>query len=381
MSKHDDDFGTALPRLPQQRPTQQRPMAITPFRAVPTIVARPAMAVPARPAVRPMPTSPVYAIPARPVLRSGPTNPVMDAITSPSGREAAVKAAILVNNPRIVPSDIMQQTPAALASQAFGPSPSESFSPLPSGAMADGGGGSGASDDGGQQSVDWSMLNDSSPVSAGTPAKALAIVAPSEALPAAPVKESFWSKLLALFGFGKKQLATPTVHGEHDGPNTTRGMVESVVRRARNGDQNAMALIALVRDNAKQGHGKAQETFALLQEYVRTHPVGSGNNPRIVSSQVQGPLIRIGGEFPDAVALSHGPTLTNGRIEEMLSRFSGEQQDAIRFGMANKDSAASRNPVVRIGKILGHARRLQAVRMRDSSLHKFDPRVAAELDE
>lgn len=207
--------------------------------------------------------------------------------------------------------------------------------------------------------------------------------------------QSFWSKLLALFGFGKKAAPAATVHGEDN----LQSMVESVVRRARNGDQNAMALIALVRDNAKKGHPKAQETFALLNEYVRCNPVGGshmGYEPDYVAltqaaggarwngdpdyvALTQAVDARWGGEYADAVALSHGPLLTNPRIRALLARFNGAQQHAIVFGIEHPTSQ-HKGHAVRIGRILGHARRLQAVRHRMPLSH-FDPMVGWELGE
>ena len=112
---------------------------------------------------------------------------------------------------------------------------------------------------------------DGPPPSASAPATTMAI--PSAIAPVAKADKGFWTKLLELFGFGKKDAAA-AVHGE-DG---LQGMAESVVRRARNGDQNAMALIALVRRNAMSGNPRAQASYAVMQNYVNQNPVG---NPRI----------------------------------------------------------------------------------------------------
>jgi len=235
-----------------------------------------------------------------------------------------------------------------------------------------------AIDDGSGQSVDWSMLDDGNPGPVTGPAALASLQAsavpglkPNAAIQSAiaPAKLSLWERFLAFLGFGTKT-TTASVHGESS---ELQSMVESVVRRARNGDQNAMALIALVRDNAKTGHPKAQETFTLLQEYIRTNPVGG------VASY---PRIGIDHTYPDAVALSHGPLLTNPRIGKLLTRFGGQDQHAIRFGIENRHTLhAAQHQGVRMGRILAHARRLQAVRMPHSSLSKFDHRVGWELGE
>ena len=424
MSKHDD-FGTALPRLAST--VAARTITVTPFRATApaiAVVARPSTPPPvavqhasvpavmamapaqlaaqafasAKPVYTPIASTPLLATPSRPALdmtvRPSSPDPVLAAINSPAGREAAAAAAGIVGTGlSLSPNTIVSQLPVAQ-----GASPNTSGNGV--GAPDDGGAG-GAVDSG--QSTDWGDpstqdWSDSATVTSGTPATALALVPGSTLAPSAAAKvasatlatpavaESFWSKLLALFGFGKKAAVTPpapTVHGE---AGSTQAMVESVVRRSRNGDQNAMALIALVRDNAKKGNPKAQHAFTLLQEYVRTHPVDS--NPRIgldpdYVAMTQAPGTRWAGEsdatFSDAVALSHGPLLTDGRIHHMLSRFGAEDRKGVLHGMANPHSTHPHRGV-RLGKILGQARRLQAVRMRNSSLHKFDPRVGAELD-
>jgi hypothetical protein len=201
----------------------------------------------------------------------------------------------------------------------------------------------------------------------------LAVRAPIAPPPVPPPAKSFWQKLKELFGFGeKKPTAGATMSGE---PTDVRSMVESVVRRARNGDQNAMALIALVRDNAQAGDQKARASYELLCEYVRCNPVENGSAPPFNP--------RIGA---DAVALSHGPKLLNPRIERLLSRFNGEGREAILHGLRNPSAPSpSRRPdinsAVRMGQIVGQARKLQAVREPGSSIAKFDTNVGWELGE
>ncbi len=182
--------------------------------------------------------------------------------------------------------------------------------------------------------------------------------------------KSLWQRFLAFLGFGPKVPAV-TVHGE---TGDLRSMVASVVRRARNGDQNAMALMALVRNNAAKGHPRAMESAEHLNEYIRSNPVRGESNPRIGND----------GTYADAVALSHGPKLHHPRVAAFLSNFSGEEQQAVAFGILHKDAANANHPIhsqaIRMGKIVGQARSIQAVRERGSSLKAFDPRVAWELE-
>ncbi len=83
-------------------------------------------------------------------------------------------------------------------------------------------------------------------------------------------------------------------------------VAESLVRRARQGDQNAVALISEVRRCASSGVAKAQESFAALQKYINENPmkedevtsIGRDNVPRAP---------KISGR---AVQLANGPALS-----------------------------------------------------------------------
>lgn len=192
---------------------------------------------------------------------------------------------------------------------------------------------------------------------------------------ASPPKPSLWVRFLTFLGFRKRETGA-SIHGEG-----LQSMIEGVVKRARCGDQNAMALIALVRDNAAKGDPKAATSLLLLKEYVKANPVGFGYEPDYVAlTQAVGTRWAGDDVFCDGVALSHGPVLTNHRVREGLGQFGGEARNAAQFGMSHLESESKRNDV-KAGQILGHARRLQAVRMRESSLTKFDPVVGWELGE
>ncbi len=211
--------------------------------------------------------------------------------------------------------------------------------------------------DAADQSVDWTP-----PKSMATTTLAKMTTAPA----LATVKKSLWQRFLSLFGFGKKDSAVMAGEGSD-----FVSMAESVVRRARNGDQNAMALIALVRDNAKAGYPQAQAAFTVMERYVRANPVTAAMH---------------GGEevdecYADAVALSHGAPLSNPRIGALFAGFGAEEQLAIRHGMTHGARPGERNSFVRMGRILAEARRIQAVRQPDSSLSQFDSRVGWELGE
>ncbi len=81
-----------------------------------------------------------------------------------------------------------------------------------------------------------------------------------------PRPVTVWEKILDIFGLFKPK-SESTMAGE-----SKRAAVESVVFRARQGDQNAMALIQLVRENAITGDPNAQESYALIDSYTRKNP-------------------------------------------------------------------------------------------------------------
>lgn len=56
--------------------------------------------------------------------------------------------------------------------------------------------------------------------------------------------------------------------------NPMQATARDVVERARAGDQVAMGILVEVRDNAKRGNRKAQESSRVITQYIKTHPQG-----------------------------------------------------------------------------------------------------------
>ena len=408
MSKREDDFGAAAMMASRSVTASALKSALVTTNAKPAIaiVAKPAMPAAVSTISAKTPTAVVSALTAKSaaaqraaalIQAEPPTKPKFDlsVATSPIAKEAGIAAAAHQAASTIpdASAQVNPQVPAGASLYEPPPQAQEEQAPA-------------APQESASAEPDWTPPDTS---------KALALVPPTAAMvPTAPtaVKESFWSKLLSLFGFGKKKAPTATVHGEG---NNLQTMTASVVRRARNGDQNAMALIALIRDNAAKGHPRAVESFEHLKEYVRCNPV-DGSNPRIgyepdyvaltqapgtrwagdalgygdpdYVALTQAPGTRWAGDstYPDAVALSHGPKLTNPRIGEFLSRFAGEEQQAVAFGIKHRAHASERakSPkiarAIRMGKIVGQARGIQAVRERGSNIKAFDVNVGWELE-
>ncbi len=151
----------------------------------------------------------------------------------------------------------------------------------------------------------------------------------------------------------------------------------SLVTRARAGDQNAMGMIAQVRETAKKGGFHARVAFGMLEEEVHSRPIFGQEaatpppHPRVIRALVMPEHFypglrhawnRKGGFTAMIVALANGPKLTAGRIDRMVQ---GVPNDAP--GRAGR-------------KALAVARSIQAVRL-GFPLAQFSKMVAWELGE
>jgi len=155
-----------------------------------------------------------------------------------------------------------------------------------------------------------------------------------------------------------------------DPSNSQEAAAASLVRRARAGDQNAMATLNLIRENAAKGEPKAVSMYDLLCGYVRRNPV-----------QEQRAAAKA---FAAAVRLSHSDVLDNSRIYEYTSTMPEDEEAAFVEGMYQRPAFGS-DPRIRranfMGQTIGLARRLQAVRMPQSRISHYDHACAWELGE
>jgi hypothetical protein len=99
--------------------------------------------------------------------------------------------------------------------------------------------------------------------------KSAAPIATPVALAVAP-KPGLFARFMAWLGFVKKTEAK--IAG--DAPMSRLEAAGSLVRRARQGDQNAMAIIVMARQNAGTGNVQAKLAVACIKKYIETHPVG-----------------------------------------------------------------------------------------------------------
>jgi len=187
---------------------------------------------------------------------------------------------------------------------------------------------------------------------------------------------------------------------------------KEVVERARAGDQNAMAMIVMVRDQAIQGNEKARESQRAILEYIRKNPVqvadafahshvGEDAKQALAYVSKRGPVLGlialfiIGSDSPDAmlngsIILANGPRLTNPRISAIGSAIDNDDERRLFYaGVCFKRippnllqrCVPEQRPIINAGKCVGLARAIQEVRAPDSSLTKFSPVVGWEHGE
>lgn len=169
-----------------------------------------------------------------------------------------------------------------------------------------------------------------------------------------------------------KSTAPAVMHG--DPSNSQEAATVSLVRRARAGDQNAMATLNLIRENAAKGETKAVAMYRMLCAHVRANPIAAihGKSSGDVRS------------YAAAVRLSHGEPLSNSRIREYTATMSADEQNAFVAGMYQRPvfgSDPSLHHANFMGRSVAIARRLQDVRSPLSPISNYDHACAWELGE
>lgn len=190
------------------------------------------------------------------------------------------------------------------------------------------------------------------------------------------------------------QPSKPSQRRNRDRQNAARDVVE----RARSGDQVAMGILAVVRDNAKAGQETARQSLRAIEKYIRAHPpiaIGrkrmSADRPDAATALWQDrrvetilkalPLVEF---WPGAVALSHGPRLDDQRLEALNAELNDETQTVFQGGVNHWRSRAPAGvdgKAWHAGRIIGLARCLQRVRLPQVPIAILFPITAWELGE
>jgi hypothetical protein len=222
-------------------------------------------------------TLPAKAPTAAATLASAATD-VSAAITASSGPVTGASPAVAAALPAIVPTNPMAVTAAPVA---------------PTGSSGGGtGGGSGGNSGGGstyEETPDpraeaQSTQSAWSPPISAPPSTALALAPAPAPSPAAPTGSAMPAPTKGIFAriwdffFGVKAPAPiaalpagPTAAATKVGSELEQA-AESLVKRARMGDQNAMAMIDMVRRNAPTVPA-ARVSYGLMKAYIEAHPV------------------------------------------------------------------------------------------------------------
>jgi len=155
--------------------------------------------------------------------------------------------------------------------------------------------------------------------------------------------------------------------------------VGEVIERARQGDQNAMAIIALVRRNSKKGNPRARTSFRLFKKYIDLHPVAKFGNEVAYNAKKQNIQ-----NLQSSVMFANGPNLSNQRIQKLYYTINPRDRRAFVSGLKSSRNALRGNQqfqLYNIGQILDKARRIQNVRLPNSNITKFCPNIGWELGE
>jgi len=201
--------------------------------------------------------------------------------------------------------------------------------------------------------------------------------------------------------------------------NTTDAMksaAESLVERARLGDQNAMATITSIAEAKAKGSQRANMAHALILDYIHKHPSpGHGFVARrkpttrfnvyhlLREASKEPDLAQFAGDVgelvlkaPDAMAaavsIADGCPLTRDRLEAIAKLLGDEKEQRLfMYCLACSNGAKMRilvqvlppngRQIAKAGSALGMARKIQGIRSGRMPLARLSPMVAWELGE
>ncbi len=205
---------------------------------------------------------------------------------------------------------------------------------------------------------------------------------------------SIWTRILRFFGFAKAPPAPPVTvaaHGEPLGMTQERVAV-SLVRRARSGDQNAMATLDMIGKNARAGDVRAKRSYDLCLAYAKAHPEGSDiGGEGAAWDDVEDEILSLpqGSKsdplFAQAIAISHGPLLTRDAIMGYAASSFGGEEEVYAFSEGMRTAAplpygdSRTGHASFLGAVMGIARRIQQARDSVEGLALYDARMRAEV--
>lgn len=160
---------------------------------------------------------------------------------------------------------------------------------------------------------------------------------------------------------------------------------ESLVRRARQGDQNATSILAEMAENAKKGNQRARLAYSFARAYIQKNPASAD-----IGSEGEG-VKRL--SYWTAVTLANGAPLSLKRVGALAGCFDRpEDVQIFLHGLMNFKEPAklatvqasldeNKRRILDIGRTVGEARALQMARHPRVPLKQFDKAVAWEFGE
>lgn len=154
---------------------------------------------------------------------------------------------------------------------------------------------------------------------------------------------------------------------------------ESLVIRGRNGDQNALAILMHIRENALKGDVKAKKGLRAVKLYIKENPNNndsfSGDSlivkelPKHLNSDTDryssstalfGP-VSISFSTPEniAVIFCNGTKITKFKIQSLIEKLNPSYRRSFIKGLNNK---GNRSPANMLGRIIRYAKSVQMVR-------------------
>lgn len=164
------------------------------------------------------------------------------------------------------------------------------------------------------------------------------------------------------------------MHGEKS-KLTVEQAAQSIVRRIRNGDQNAMGLAVMIGDNARKGNPVAQQTFRHMESYLQKTSGATHAGERRLDAT------RTNFGWAKAVYLANGPLLHNGKVADVAASFGAENDSRAFIAGVVFPTHPAVSPAHHHGKVVGMARKLQALRMPGSKISDYSATVGWELGE
>lgn len=192
------------------------------------------------------------------------------------------------------------------------------------------------------------------------------------------------------------------------GQEQVRLAAEDLVDRTNDGDQNAAAMMIMVKKNAAKGNPRAVMTMRYMLKYAKRGKqqvnINGDDEPRknAMSARVIKVLQNeLGPEattvqyrsavltmlpslsmLEGSVTLSNGPDLDKDRIDSVLEPLNDQDKHNFMSGFKNWRNTGINNPDVnyRLGRIFGLARTIQLVRLPQTPIGSLSKAAGLELD-